>query len=192
MSPPTPDTRSVTPIVWTALGVVYVVWGSTYLGIRIVIETMPPLLGGAVRFITAGVLLGAVLAIRHGPGVLRVSPRALGSVALVGVLLLSFGNGMVSIAEQHISSGLAALLVASVPLWLVVFRRVTGDRPPITTIAGVVIGFGGLALLSLTRGGGSAGSAFGILVILGAAFSWATGSFVSGRLPLPANTYANT
>ncbi|HEY7485701.1 MAG TPA: EamA family transporter [Streptosporangiaceae bacterium] len=192
MSPPTPDTRSVTPIVWTALGVVYVVWGSTYLGIRIVIETMPPLLGGAVRFITAGVLLGAVLAIRHGPGVLRVSPRALGSVALVGVLLLSFGNGMVSIAEQHISSGLAALLVASVPLWLVVFRRVTGDRPPITTIAGVVIGFGGLALLSLTRGGGSAGSAFGILVILGAAFSWATGSFVSGRLPLPANTYVAT
>jgi drug/metabolite transporter (DMT)-like permease len=189
MSPSTPDARSATPVVWTALGVVYVLWGSTYLGIRIVIETMPPLLGGAMRFITAGVLLGAVLAIRYGPGVLRVPPRALGSAVVVGLLLLTFGNGMVSIAEQHISSGLAALLIASVPLWLVVFRRLAGDRPQWATIAGVAIGFGGLALLSFTRGGTATGSVFGIVVIMGAACSWATGSFVSGRLPVPANPY---
>ncbi|HEU5155644.1 MAG TPA: EamA family transporter [Streptosporangiaceae bacterium] len=177
------------PFVWAALGVVYVVWGSTYLGIRIVIETMPPLLGGAMRFTTAGVLLGAVLLIRSGPSALRLSRRALGSAALVGVLLLTFGNGMVSVAEQHISSGLAALLVASVPLWLVVFRRLAGDRPRWTTIAGVAIGFGGLALLCLTRGGSATGSVFGIVVILVAACSWATGSFVSGRLSMPANPY---
>jgi drug/metabolite transporter (DMT)-like permease len=193
MRPQTPDTRSVTPVVWVALGVVYVVWGSTYLGIGIVIETMPPLLGGAVRFLTAGILLGVVLAIRYGPSVLRISPRLLGSAVLVGVLLLTFGNGMVSIAEQHISTGLAALLVASVPLWLVIFRRLTGDRPSLTTVVGVVIGFGGLALLSLTRGGSAGGNAFGVLVILVAAFSWATGSFVSGRLSerdrMPANPY---
>ena len=168
---------------------VYVVWGSTYLGIRIVIETMPPLLGGAMRFTTAGVVLGAVLMIRYGPGVLRVPRRALGSAALAGLLLLTFGNGMVSIAEQHISSGMAALLIASVPLWLVVFRRLAGDRPQWTTIAGVAIGFGGLAVLSLTRGGSATGSVFGIIVILGAACSWATGSFMSGRLPMPANPY---
>jgi drug/metabolite transporter (DMT)-like permease len=183
-----PDTRSTNALTWTALGIVYVVWGSTYLGIRIVIETMPPLLAGAVRFITAGILLGAVLAIRYGPGALRLPLRQLGSVLVAGVLLLTFGNGMVSIAEQHISSGLAALLVASVPLWLVVFRRVSGDRPQAATIAGVIVGFGGLALLSLTRGGG-AGAAFGIVVILCAAFSWASGSFLSGRMPMPANPY---
>jgi drug/metabolite transporter (DMT)-like permease len=189
MGQKTPDARSTTSLTWTALGIVYVVWGSTYLGIRIVIETMPPLLAGAVRFITAGILLGTVLAIRYGPGTMRLPPRQLGSTVLAGVLLLTFGNGMVSIAEQHISSGLAALLVASVPLWLVVFRRISGDRPQATTIAGVIVGFGGLALLSLTRGGGAGGAAFGIVVILCAAFSWASGSFLSGRMPMPANPY---
>lgn len=167
----------------------YVFWGSTYLGIRIVIETMPPLLGGAMRFIVAGIVLGAVLAIRYGLGVLRVPRRALVSAAVVGVLLLTFGNGMVSIAEQHISSGLAALLIASVPLWLVVFRLLAGDRPRWATIAGVAVGFCGLAVLSLTRGGTATGSVFGIVVIMAAACSWATGSFMSGRLPLPGNPY---
>jgi drug/metabolite transporter (DMT)-like permease len=189
MSQQTPDTRSTTALVWTALGIVYVVWGSTYLGIRVVIETMPPLLAGAVRFITAGILLGTVLAIRYGPGALRLPPRQLGSAVLAGLLLLTFGNGMVSIAEQHISSGLAALLVASVPLWLVLFRRISGDRPQAATIAGVIVGFGGLAVLSLTRGGSAGGAAFGIVVILCAAFSWASGSFLSGRMPMPANPY---
>jgi drug/metabolite transporter (DMT)-like permease len=194
MRPTTPDTGSVNPLVWAALGVVYVVWGSTYLGIAIVIETMPPLLSGAARLLTAGIVLGGALVLRYGPGVLRIPRHALGSAALVGVLLLTFGNGMVSVAEQHIASGLAALLIASVPLWLVLFRRLSGDRPSAMTVAGVVIGFGGLALLSFTRGGAAAaGSAFGVAVILFAAFSWATGSFVSGRLQgrdrMPANPY---
>jgi drug/metabolite transporter (DMT)-like permease len=87
------------------------------------------------------------------------------------------------------STGLAALLVASVPLWLVVFRWGTGDRPAVTTIAGVLVGFGGLALLTLTRGGGS-GSPLGITVILLAALSWSVGSFLSARLPMPANPFA--
>jgi drug/metabolite transporter (DMT)-like permease len=177
------------PFIWAALGVVYVVWGSTYLGIRIVIETMPPLLGGAIRFIAAGIVLGAVLAIRYGPSVLRLRRHALGSAVLVGILLLTFGNGGVSIAEQHISSGLTALLIASVPLWLVVFRRLAGDRPHWTTITGVAIGFGGLSLLSLTRGGSTTGSVFGIVFVLGAACAWATGSFMSGRLRMPANPF---
>jgi drug/metabolite transporter (DMT)-like permease len=180
------------PFIWAALGVVYVVWGSTYLGIRIVIETMPPLLGGAMRFIAAGLVLGVVLAIRYGPSVLRLRRRELGSAVLVGILLLTFGNGGVSIAEQHISSGLTALLIASVPLWLVVFRRLAGDRPHWTTIAGVAIGFGGLSLLSLTRGGSTTGSVFGIVFVLGGACAWATGSFMSGRLRMPANPFVAT
>jgi drug/metabolite transporter (DMT)-like permease len=189
MTVSTPDTtRSMTSVAWAALIVVYIVWGSTYLGIGIVIETIPPLLGGAMRFIAAAVLLGIALSIRYGPGVLRVSPRRLGSAALVGLLLLTFGNGMVSIAEQHISTGMAALLVSSVPLWLVIFRAASGDRPPVKTVVGVVIGFTGVALLSLLRDGGS-GNVIGVVVILLAALSWSIGSFFSSRLPMPGNTF---
>jgi drug/metabolite transporter (DMT)-like permease len=167
--------------------VVYVVWGSTYLGIGIVIETIPPLFGGAIRFLAAAALLATYVAVRHGPKALVVPRRRLGSAALIGVLLLTAGNGMVALAEQYISTGLAALLVASVPLWLVIFRLSTGDRPPPTTLIGVITGFAGVSLLSLLHHGGS-GSALGITIILAASLSWALGSFLSGRLPLPANS----
>jgi drug/metabolite transporter (DMT)-like permease len=177
----------MSPVAWSALIVVYIVWGSTYLGIGIVIETIPPLLGGAIRFLAAAGLLAAYVAVRHGPGALRASRRRLGSAALVGILLLTGGNGMVAVAEQHISTGLAALMVASVPLWLVVFRLATGDRPAAATLTGVITGFAGVALLSLVHHGGS-GSALGIAIILVASLSWALGSFLSGRLPLPANS----
>jgi drug/metabolite transporter (DMT)-like permease len=187
MTSQTADTRP--PFVWIALPIVYVVWGSTYLGIHFVVQTMPPMISAGIRFLIAAVLLAAVLVIKSGPGVLRVPWRRLGTTALVGVLLLTGGNGMVGVAEQHMSSGLAALLVASVPLWLVVFRWGTGDRPPVTTIAGVLVGFGGLALLTLTRGGGS-GSPLGVAIILCAALSWSIGSFLSARLPMPANPFA--
>src|SRR3954453_16731224 len=122
MRPKTTDNGGMSRLAWAALFVVYVVWGSTYLGIGIVIETVPPLLAGGMRFLIAAVLLAAFLAWRKGPGVLRVPVPGLGSAVLIGVLLLTGGNGMVAIAEQHITTGLAALLVASVPLWLVVFR----------------------------------------------------------------------
>lgn len=182
----TPETHR--SFVWVALPIVYVVWGSTYLGIHFLVQTMPPLVGAGIRFVVASVVLGAVLAVRNGPSVLRVPWRRLASAALAGLLLLAFGNGMVGIAELHMSSGLAALLVASVPLWLVVFRWSTGDRPAASTLAGVLVGFGGLALLTLTRGGGS-GSPLGVAVILVAALSWATGSYLSSRLPMPANPF---
>lgn len=177
----------MSPSAWGALGIVYVVWGSTYLGIGIVIETIPPLLGAALRFVAAAVLLAGFVAVRQGPAALKVPWRRLGSAALVGILLLTSGNGMVALAEQHISTGLSALLVASVPLWLVVFRTATGDRPPVKTLAGVATGFAGVALLSLLDHSGS-GSAVGVVIILVASLSWAAGSFLSGRLPMPANS----
>ncbi|MCO5998470.1 EamA family transporter [Actinoallomurus rhizosphaericola] len=187
MTTQTHDSRS--PLTWTTLSIVYVVWGSTYLGIHYVVQTMPPLISAGLRFIVAAAVLAAVLAILRGPSVLRVPWRRLGTAALVGLLLLTGGNGMVGIAEQHISSGLAALLVASVPLWLVLFRVATGDRPPVATVAGVLVGFGGLALLTLTRGGGS-GDVTGVAVILIASLSWSIGSFLSSRLPMPENPFA--
>ncbi|HEV7934215.1 MAG TPA: EamA family transporter [Actinomadura sp.] len=174
-------------LAWAALIVVYIVWGSTYLGIGIVIETIPPLLGGALRFFAAAALLAAYLAVRQGPRVLLVPPRRWASAALIGLLLLTGGNGMVSIAEQHLSTGLTALLIACVPLWLVVFRLLSGERPPLMTIAGVAAGLAGVALLSLLGGGGT-GSTVGIVVILFASLSWSAGSFLSSRLPMPANS----
>ncbi|MFI7449862.1 EamA family transporter [Nonomuraea sp. NPDC049714] len=175
-------------LVWGALGVVYVVWGSTYLGIAIVIETMPPMLSGALRFVSAAVLLGGFLVIRKGLAPFRMTARQLGGAAVVGLLLLTGGNGMVAVAEQHISSGLAALLVASVPLWLVVLRIAFRDRPQVLTLAGVLVGFGGVAAVSLS--GGTSGSSAGIVVILLAAGSWSVGSFLSSRIAMPANALA--
>ncbi|MEV4242685.1 EamA family transporter [Streptosporangium canum] len=175
-------------LVWGALAIVYVVWGSTYLAIRIAIETVPPLLSGAMRFSTAALVLGAALLLLRGWRVFRMTWKELGGAALVGLLLLNAGNGLVAVAEQHISSGLAALLVASVPLWLVIFRIVARDMPQVLTLAGVLIGFGGVAVLSLT-GGGSAADSTGIVIILLASMSWSAGSFLSARIPMPANPF---
>ncbi|WP_326646493.1 EamA family transporter [Streptosporangium sp. NBC_01755] len=176
-------------LVWGALAIVYVVWGSTYLAIMIAIETMPPLLSGAIRFVTAALILGIAVRLLKGRESFRMTWKEAGGAALVGLLLLNGGNGMVAVAEQHISSGLAALLVASTPLWLVIFRVLFRDRPQVLTLTGVLIGFGGVALLSLT-GGGSAADSTGIVIILLASLSWSVGSFLASRIPMPANPFA--
>ncbi|RJL31999.1 EamA family transporter [Bailinhaonella thermotolerans] len=190
MSPHAHDRRPGPLLVWGALAIVYVVWGSTYLGIRVAIETMPPLLHGSLRFLAAGVVLALVLLAVKGRQALRVTRREFLSAALIGLLLLTAGNGMVAIAEQHISSGLAALLVASVPLWLVIFRTAARDRPPLLTLAGVLIGFTGVALLSLSGNSGGATSHIGVIVILLASLSWSVGSFLSGRITMPRDPFA--
>ncbi|MGI5162078.1 EamA family transporter [Microbispora sp. CA-102843] len=172
--------------VWLALAAVYVVWGSTYLGIAIAIQTLPPMMSGGLRFVTAALVLGTVLLIRAVP--FRMTRAQFGGAALVGLLLLAGGNGMVAVAEQHISSGLAALLVASTPLWLIVLRAIFRDRPHVLTLAGVLVGFAGVAFLSL-RGGGASGNGVGITVVLLGSLSWSVGSFISPRIPMPANPF---
>ncbi|MCT9932295.1 EamA family transporter [Planotetraspora sp. A-T 1434] len=174
--------------VWLALAAVYIVWGSTYLGIRIAIESVPPLLSGGFRFVTAALVLATVLVARKGAAPYRMTWREFGGAALVGVLLLAAGNGMVAVAEQHISSGLAALLVASVPLWLVVLRTVFRDRPHALTLAGVLVGFVGVAGLSL--GGGTSSATLGVAVLLLGSVSWSVGSFIAQRIPMPKDPFA--
>jgi drug/metabolite transporter (DMT)-like permease len=190
----TPDTgRRTAPgwLAWAALGVVYVVWGSTYLAIRFTVESMPPLLSGAVRFVLAGLILLLAVLVLAGRGALRMSRAQLGSAILIGLLLPAWGNGMVVIAEQHVASGLAALLIASVPLYVVVLRRLLGERPAGITLLGVTVGMAGLVLLLL--GGpveGAHGSAsWGPWLVLLAALGWAVGSVASTRLPVPANPF---
>ncbi|MFC6019058.1 EamA family transporter [Plantactinospora solaniradicis] len=184
-------------LIWVALAIVYVVWGSTYLGIRITVETLPPLLSAAARFAVAAGVLALVLRVRRGPGALRVNRRQLGSAALVGVLLLAGGNGMVVLAESGppsiaLSSGVAALFVAIVPLLVVLLRAGTGDRPRLPTLLGVTVGFGGLVLLVLPTGGDGAAPIVGALIVVGGSVSWSVGSFLSGRLSMPEDPFVAT
>jgi drug/metabolite transporter (DMT)-like permease len=181
-------------MVWAALIVLYVVWGSTYLAIRVAVETLPPLLSGGLRFGAAGLILGAVLAARRGLPALRVTWRQLGACALVGTMLLAGGNGGVVLAEsgppgRAVPTGVAALLIAAVPLIVVALRAATGDRPRLATVAGVLVGFMGLAVLVLSRGGTGAVPLAGALLVVGAAVSWALGSFLSRGLPLPPDPF---
>nr|BFD94655.1 hypothetical protein KitaXyl93_60150 [Kitasatospora sp. Xyl93] len=175
--------------VWLALLVVYVVWGSTYLAIRITVETMPSFLSASARFITAGLVLAGFLLVRQGPAGLKVTRRQLASSALVGLLLLTGGNGMVVLGETSVPSGLAALLVAAVPLWMVVLTAFGGDRPKPAELAGVLLGLVGLGVLSAPAIGGSIEPG-GVILIIGATLLWATGSFVSKKIPMPGNVLA--
>jgi drug/metabolite transporter (DMT)-like permease len=189
-----PETGTRTPawLAWAGLGVVYVVWGSTYLAIRITVDTMPPLLSGGLRFLIGGTVLLLAVLVLAGRSALRMNRRQLASAVLIGFLLPAWGNGMVVIAEQHVASGVAALLIASVPLYVVVLRRILGERPPAITLVGVTVGMLGLALLLLGGpGSGAHGSAgWGPWLVLLAALGWSVGSVASTRLPVPANPFA--
>ena len=171
------------------LSVVYLVWGSTYLAIRVMVRDLPPLLAAGARFLLAGVLLGVVLRIRLGPGALRITRRQLVGSAVLGLLLPAFGNGLVTVGEQSVPSGIAALLVAVVPLWVVLLRSVSGDRPRLATWIGVAVGFAGLALLVLPTADSGSVRITGVVLIVVATMGWATGSWLSPRLTLPANPF---
>ncbi|TDC37629.1 EamA family transporter [Micromonospora sp. KC213] len=184
-------------LVWTALALVYVLWGSTYLGIRIAVESWPPFTSAALRFAVAALVLAAVLRLRRGPGALRVDRRQFGSAALIGVLLLAGGNGLVVLAESGppataVPSGIAALLVATVPLLVALLRTATGDRPRGWTMVGVTVGFLGLVLLVLPTGDTAAVPLAGALIVVAGAVCWSVGSFLSGRLRMPADPFVAT
>src|SRR3954463_6728073 len=111
-----------------ALGTVYLLWGSTYLGIEIAGETIPPLFAVGTRFLAAAALMFAFTAWRRGAGVVRVTGKQLLSCALIGALLPG-ANAILFVAERHVPTGVAALIFGSVPLWIVLMRTLTGDRP---------------------------------------------------------------
>jgi len=132
--------------IWIALIALYIVWGSTYLAIRFAVETIPPFLQAAMRFLISGLIL---LIWRRTAGDPWPTRRQWISVAIVGAALLLGGNGLVSFAEQHIPSGIAALIVGTTPLWLTIIEaiRPRGARPSWQSIVGLLIGFGGIFLL---------------------------------------------
>jgi drug/metabolite transporter (DMT)-like permease len=167
-----------------ALGVVYVVWGSTYLGIDVAERSLPPLLMLAVRFLIAGVLLWTWASRRGEVAAHRPGLREWRAAALVGGLLLVVETGAVAFSEKHVPTGLAALIVASVPLFMAIIDRAFfGIRIPLVAGLGILAGLAGVGLLA---GGGVGGvDPLWALVLLGGAFAWAVGSAYARVAPLP-------
>jgi drug/metabolite transporter (DMT)-like permease len=175
-----------------ALGLLYTVWGSTYLAIRYAVQTLPPFLLSSVRFLTAGALLYGWLRYRGAP---TPSRQHWVSGFIIGALLLGGGNGPVVWAEKTIPSGLAALMVSVVPLWMGFFDwiRPHGQRPRVQTAVGLVMGFVGLIILIGPENLQSPTSLSpGLIVLLFAPITWALGSVYSRRAALPSSPFMST
>lgn len=185
-------------LTWISLWTVYLIWGSTYFAIAYVIESMPPLLAMGIRFLIAGLLLASIVLLRQGVGELRIPRAELRSSLLMGFLLLGFGIGTVSIAQAYVPSGIVALIIAALPLWIAIFRTISGERIAKVSWLGLMIGFAGVALLlkpgSITPVSDIENSKlflFMLLVLLGNV-GWALGTFLAPRFALPKNTLVFT
>jgi drug/metabolite transporter (DMT)-like permease len=177
---------------WLALATVYLVWGSTYLALRVMVRTIPPLLGSGARFLAAGAVLFPFLVARRGWAGVRLTTREAGAAALVGVLFLAGGTGLVTVAERDVPSGLAAVLVAAMPLFVVVLRYLVSEPVPRATSVGVVAGLAGVAVLLLPGNPAPEAGVIGLVIILVADVSMAVASFASSRLPVPGDTLVAT
>ncbi len=158
---------------------IYIVWGSTYLAMKFAVDTIPPFLMGAVRFLIAGSMLVAWSAWR---GRATASLRAWRNAAVVGALLLFWGNGSIAWATQRVPSGVLSLLVATVPLWLVLLEAARGRRPTVPQLLGVAVGLVGVSLLVLPSDGSLANAPIdplGAAVVIMSALAWTTGSLFS-------------
>ena len=176
--------------------VVYLIWGSTYLAIRYVLETLPPLLSGGARFVLAGAVLLALAAFndrRRGVAGEPLTRTQWGLATVVGGLLFLGGNGAVMWAEQRVASGIAALLVAIMPLWLVLLEwaRPGGHRPTLVTSLGLLLGTAGLALLVGKPSDAGSVDIAGVIVLLLGSLLWAAGSLVARSPRLPRNALRN-
>ena len=172
--------------VWTALWAVYIIWGSTYLFIAITVETIPPLTAVSTRFVAAGAIMAAIV-VRRG-GSMRISGRELASCVLIGCLLPG-ANAVLFFAEEHVPTGLASLLIASVPLLVVLLRLWGRERLRPRSLAGVGIGFVGVAILLRPSGGATLA---GVLLCMLSALMWSVGSVASARLTMPRDPFAAT
>ncbi len=180
--------------IWTALIALYIVWGSTYLAIRFAVETIPPFLHAGIRFLVSGLIL---VIWQRASGQPLPTRRQWLSLSIVGILLLLGGNGMVGWAEQTIPSGIAALIIGSMPIFLVLIEalRPGGVKPTWQAIMGLVTGFVGIYLLvgpSEIAGGETRFNLIGIIALLFACLSWSIGSIYSRGAGLPKSTLMST
>ena len=180
--------------VWLALLALYIVWGSTYLGIKFAIETIPPFFHAGVRFLASGLIL---VIWQRSAGSSMPTRRQWISTGIIGTLLLLGGNGLVAWAEQTIPSGIAALIIASVPMFLVIGEAVrpNGVKPNWQGVVGLLIGFVGIFILvgpSEISGGTTKLNPLGVVALLSACLFWATGSIYSKTADLPKSSLMNT
>jgi drug/metabolite transporter (DMT)-like permease len=168
--------------VWAALWTVYIVWGSTYLGIELASETMPATFGAGVRFTLVGLIMFAIVGWRLGFRALRIRRAELAAAGIVG-LLLPGANSVLFFTERKVPIGLTSLIIASVPLWVLLLRLAVGERPDRVAVLGLLVGFAGIVVL--VQPGGSSGPLGYLLLTVLAAVSWAVGSFLSPRMPVP-------
>lgn len=171
------DPRILVPVALLAL---YVVWGSTYLAIRYALESYPPFVLAAIRFLAAGAIMYAWLRLR---GSAAPTPLQWRNAAVTGILLLLVGNGFVCFAEQTVESGIAAVAVSSMPLFAALFSGLYGEWPQRREVLGLAVGFAGVIVLNL--GSGLSGSRLGALMLIIAAAAWAFGSVWSKRRDMP-------
>jgi drug/metabolite transporter (DMT)-like permease len=191
-APRAAEYRASLPAIWSALIAVYLIWGSTYLAIRYAVETMPPFLMATVRFIVSGSFLYALRRFSGDPAPTTVEWR---SATIIGIFLLLGGNGGVVWAEQFVASSLAALLVATVPLWMVLMDafRPAGHRPGSLALAGILIGFGGVVLLIRSVADNADTTSLpGAAALIFASLAWSIGSLYGRTARLPASQLLGT
>lgn len=182
---------------WAALLTVWIVWGSTYLAIAITGQSIPPLLGNAIRFALAAAILAVIVAVAHGPARLRVTRRELRTSLLMGCGLLGFSIGVLALAERFVPTGIAALLIAIVPVWVILLRLATGERPRLPTVAGVLVGLIGIVLILLPggtvpRSGDDSDVLVWMGLILVSSMTWAYLSWRAHRMALPKDSLVTT
>jgi drug/metabolite transporter (DMT)-like permease len=180
--------------IWLALLALYIVWGSTYLGIKVAIETIPPFFHASIRFLISGLIL---VIWQRSAGYQLPTRKQWISVAIIGTLLLLGGNGLVAWAEQFIPSGIAALIIATVPMFLVIGEaiRPNGVKPTWQGIVGLLIGFVGIFILvgpSEISGSTTKMNPFGVAALLSACFFWTIGSMYSKSADLPKSSLMST
>jgi drug/metabolite transporter (DMT)-like permease len=180
--------------IWIALLALYIVWGSTYLAIRFAVETIPPFFHAGIRFLVSGIIL---VVWQRGAGQAMPTRKQWVSLAIIGCLLLLGGNGLVAWAEQTIPSGVAALVIGAIPLFLVVAEAIRpgGVKPNWQAIIGLLVGFAGIFILigpSEISGSATKLDSFGIIALLAACLFWATGSVYSKHAELPKSTLMST
>jgi drug/metabolite transporter (DMT)-like permease len=176
--------------IWLALVTVWVLWGSGYLASRVMVETMPALLGAGMRFVLAGAVMLAIAALRHGIRGLRATRLELLGALVIGSLI-SGANAVGTVAMQEVPAGLAALLFAALPLWIIVLRLLARERVARATVISMLVGFAGTALV--LRPGEQSGDAtlLGLAACVGAALMCALGSFALPRFKLPRDLFVS-
>ena len=184
--------------VWLSLWSVYVIWGSTYYGIALAIESMPPLLAMGTRFLAATSILIVVLGAKNGWRSLIIPRPEFINASLMGGTLLGIAIGSVALGERYVPTGIAALIISALPFWIAIFRTVDGNRPSNLSWLGVVIGFVGVAFLlkpgsvNPLNGASTGLMLFWACMIMIGNIGWSFGSYIAPRFPMPKNPMIST